>query len=184
MNIVLIGYRGTGKTSVAEALSRRLGCEWEDSDRLVEQATGKLIAEIFADQGEAAFRQYESEQLERICRRKHLVLAVGGGAVLRQSNRQLLRAFGRIVWLTASPVTLEKRIRGDERSAESRPNLTNSGGLNEIQQVLAQRTPIYRACADWEVDTEEKTPGEVADEIAARLAEPPPSGDESADSPG
>jgi len=179
MNVVLIGYRGTGKTSVAEALALRLGCDWADSDRRIEQATGRSIADIFAADGEAAFRESESEQIATLCQSENLVLAVGGGAVLRKTNRETLRRFGPIVWLTASPATLEKRILGDERTADSRPNLTNSGGLNEIRQVLAQRTPIYRACADWEVDTEEKTPAELADEIAARLAEQSPRGGKS-----
>ena len=169
MNIALIGYRGTGKTTVARQLASRLGHDWIDCDVEIERHAGKSIAAIFLAAGESGFRELETERIAEITDRERLVLAVGGGAVLREPNRERLKAFGRVVWLTAAPATILARISGDATSEARRPNLTNVGGLTEIKQVLAQRTAIYKRCADLTVDTEGKTPDEVADEIITRL---------------
>jgi len=173
MNIALIGYRGTGKTTVAQDIALRLGWDWVDSDVEIELQQGKSISAIFESLGESGFRDAESMQIETLTQRDWLVLAAGGGAVLRQTNRDRLRAFGPLVWLTANPATIVARISGDATSAERRPNLTNVGGLTEIEQVLAERTGIYERCADLTVDTEDKTPAAVADEIIRRLGLPP-----------
>ncbi len=169
MNLILIGYRGTGKSTVARRLAERLGWDWVDSDDCIERRAGKSIAEIFADLGEPGFRDLETVELADLCRREKTVLAVGGGAVLREENRKRLGGCGKVVWLQARPETIRRRLADDEATAESRPNLTKSGGLDEIEQVLAERTSIYRQCADLQVDTEGKAPDEVADEIVARL---------------
>lgn len=169
MKVVLIGYRGTGKTTVAQAVASRLGCDWIDSDAEIERHAGKSIAAIFETVGESGFRELESQQLAELTQRKRLVLAVGGGAVLRESNRERLKSFGHVVWLTADPATILARISGDATSGARRPNLTNVGGLTEIEQVLACRRAIYERCADLVVDTEGKTPADVADEIIRRL---------------
>jgi len=169
MNIVLIGYRGTGKTTVAQELASRLGCDWVDSDAEIERHAGKSIAAIFETVGESGFRELESQRLAELTQRERLVLAVGGGAVLRESNRDRLKSFGHVVWLTADPATILARISGDATSESRRPNLTNVGGLTEIEQVLARRRAIYARCADLVVDTEGKMPADVADEIIRRL---------------
>ena len=98
------------------------------------------------------------------------MISTGGGAVLREANRNAMQAAGPIVWLTAGVDTISKRIAGDVATARLRPNLTATGGRAEIEAVLAQRTPIYRACATFVVDTEGKSPAEVAEEILANLA--------------
>jgi shikimate kinase len=168
-SIALIGYRGTGKTTVAQALAMRLGWDWVDADDVVELRTGKSIAAIFADEGQDAFRDLEAQVVAELCARSRVVIALGGGAVMREANRMALRQCRDIVWLTASPETIETRLAADPTTAGRRPNLTNAGGRNEIERLLTERTPNYRACATLEVDTENKAPADIADEIVAAL---------------
>lgn len=166
-SIVLIGYRGTGKTTVAQLLAKRLGFDWIDADVEVELRAGKSIAAIFEESGEAAFRDLEAEIVAELCQRERTVVALGGGAVLREANRESLAKCRQAVWLKATAEVIAGRLEGDPTTAQRRPNLTNRGGLHEIEQMLAQREPIYRACATLEVDTEDKDPAEIADEIVA-----------------
>lgn len=172
--IFLIGYRGTGKTTVARLVARRLGRESIDADAEIERRAGKLIAAIFADDGEPAFREIEAAVVRDLAKTR-LVVSTGGGAILRDANRQAMQAAGPIVWLTASVDTIAKRIAADAATARLRPNLTAAGGRAEIEAVLAARTPIYSACATFVVDTENKAPAAVADEILAKLSLPTPS---------
>lgn len=167
--VILIGYRGTGKTSVARALAARLKCNWLDADDVIEQRAGKSIAQIFAEDGEAAFRDLEAAVVEELSREAGLVVSLGGGAVLRASNRHAIRSAGPVVWLTASVDSIMARLTADETTANRRPNLTPVGGRSEIESLLNQRMPLYRECATLIVDTEGKTMAQVADEIAARL---------------
>jgi shikimate kinase len=168
--VFLIGYRGTGKSSVARELARRLKFDWIDADDEIERRSGKSIAEIFADDGEPAFRDLEAGVVAELAARRRSVIALGGGAVLRDANRQAIAAAGPVVWLTASVDTIVQRIAADEATAARRPNLTNLGGRPEVETILAARTPIYRACATLVVDTEGKTNADVADEIVAKMA--------------
>jgi shikimate kinase len=169
VNLLLIGYRGTGKTSVAQRLALALGWDWIDADVELELRAGKSIAAIFADDGQQAFRDLESAVLADLARLDRKVIALGGGAVLRPENRAAIRAAGKTVWLQALPKTLWQRIASDVATRDRRPNLTSTGGITEINALLGQRLPFYRECADLEVDTEEKTPSEVAEEILARM---------------
>ena len=166
--IFLIGYRGTGKTSVARELASRLAYDWIDADDIVEQEAGKSIAGIFADEGEGAFREWEARVVASLSRKRRVVVALGGGSVLRDDNRQAICAAGPVVWLTASVDTIQNRVAADSTTASRRPNLT-TGGRAEIEELLAIRTPYYRQCATLIVDTEGKTPAAVAEEIAANL---------------
>lgn len=169
--IALIGYRGTGKTTVAQLLAKHLQQDWIDADVELEERAGKTIAEIFQESGEAGFREIESEVVADLCQREKLVIALGGGAILRESNRSCMANCRAVVWLKASVETISERILGDPTTAERRPNLTNHGGRTEIEEMLVQREPIYRACATLEVDTDNKAPAEIAEEIAAALGE-------------
>ena len=171
--IALIGYRGTGKTTVARVLAARLGCDWVDADVEVELRAGKSIAAIFADSGEEAFRDLEPEVVTELCQREATILALGGGAILREANRQAIAACPQVVWLQASAEVIAERILGDATTAQRRPNLTNRGGRQEIEQLLAAREPFYRACATLEVDTENKQPAEIADQIVSKLSSLP-----------
>ncbi len=167
--VFLIGYRGAGKTSVARALANRLKYDWIDADDVVERDAGKTIAAIFADDGEAAFRDWESLVVAALTRKQRVVVALGGGAVLRDENRQAICAAGPVVWLTAPVDTILDRLAADPATAKRRPDLTSEGGRAEIEALLAKRTPLYRQCATLVVDTEGKSAAEVAAEIAANL---------------
>lgn len=168
MNVALIGYRGTGKTTVAQQLARRLGWVAVDTDELVELRAGKSIKRIFEEEGEPHFRELEVEVIRLAVQEPQRVLALGGGAVLRAETRHALKAC-RVVWLQADAETLSARISQDPVTGQRRPNLTAGGGLAEIQQLLAQRQPVYRETADYSVDTTEKSPEQLADEIVSLL---------------
>jgi shikimate kinase len=168
-SIALIGYRGTGKSTVAQQLALRLGWDWADADVEVERRAGKSIAAIFADEGEEAFRELEAAVVDELCRRPRVIIALGGGAVLRADNRAAIGGCGAVAWLKAAVDTIVRRLAADPATTARRPNLTKTGGRTEIDELLATRTPFYRGCATLEVDTEDKTPAEIAAEIAARL---------------
>lgn len=171
MNVVLIGYRGTGKTTVARLLGAQLGLTALDADEELERRAGRTIREIFAEGGEPMFRDLEAAVLADLCGRSGQALAVGGGAVLRPENRDCLRRTGnRVVWLQGQARTLHERINRDATTAERRPNLTAGGGLEEVERLLALREPLYRECAEFVVDTEGKTPEQVAGEIVSLLS--------------
>lgn len=169
MNVLLVGYRGSGKSTVARLAALRLGWTWIDLDVQIELAAGKSIAAIFSDEGEAAFRDRETAALERLLGQDQLLVALGGGAIEREVNRRQLKSLGSVVYLTADPRTLAERIAADATTVSRRPNLTASGGFEEIAAVLTRRDPLYRQCADVVVDTEGKTAQAVADELLRRL---------------
>ncbi len=168
-SVALIGYRGTGKSHVARLLGERLGWPVVDSDAEVEKAAGCAIVEIFAQQGEPAFRQLEEEQIARLTSASHQVLSLGGGAILSATTRRHLAERAFIVWLTASPRTLAARLAADTTTSRSRPSLTGKDAGQEIAEVLAARMPLYQACAQLTVDTEDRTPEEVAEAIFCQL---------------
>jgi shikimate kinase len=161
-NLALIGARGTGKTSVGRIVAGRLGLPYADADGELERRAGRSIARIFATQGEPAFRDLEEQLLGELTARDGLVLATGGGVVLRESNRRVLRRFGLVVWLWAEPDVLAERLR---RDPGGRPPLTDAGLVAEIRAVLALRIPLYDEAAHTLVDTVGRTPAEVADVI-------------------
>jgi shikimate kinase len=161
--VALVGYRGTGKSTVGRLLAERLNRPFQDADHALEARAGRSIREIFAEHGEPAFRDEEEATLRELVEQSDLVLATGGGVILRESNRALLRQFGTVVWLTANEDVLGSRLCTDD--AGLRPALTQAGLLAEIATVLKQRTPLYREVADLVVDTSQKTPFQVVDEI-------------------
>jgi shikimate kinase len=169
MNVFLIGYRGTGKSTVARLLAQRLAWQCYDADDEIEARAAQTIANIFATRGEEAFRDWESRVLADLAARDRAVLSLGGGAVLRPRNRASLAGRGPVVWLQATPEILWQRILEDTATAARRPNLTALGGITEIIATLAERQEIYRQCATLTVDTEGKSPALVADEILAKL---------------
>jgi shikimate kinase len=167
--LILIGYRATGKTTLAKLLAEKLGWDWIDADVEIERVAGKSIKRIFAEEGEPAFRDLEAKVIADLCRRERLVIAAGGGAPLRDENRRAMRAAGKVVWLTARPETIHARMSGDATTADRRPNLTARAPLAEIVHLLAVREPIYRDTADFVLDTENRKPEELADEIVRLL---------------
>lgn len=168
--LILIGYRATGKTTLAQLLAQRLGWQWIDADVEIERRAGKTIARIFAEDGEPAFRDLEAQVIAELCGRPRLVLAAGGGAPLRAESRAAMRHAGRVVWLKARPDTIHARMTGDTTTTTRRPNLTDKNPLAEIEHLLERREPVYRETAHHTVDTEGRTPDELAAQIGAWFA--------------
>lgn len=161
MVITLIGYRGSGKSSVAAPLAAALGWSWADADDAIEKKAGCSIREIFATDGEPRFRDLEAEVLSELLSRDRLIIAAGGGAIMRDETRRKMKSTGPVVWLKASVETLDARINGDATTAERRPNLTNQGGRQEIEDVLMEREPLYRDAATVTVETDGCTLEEI-----------------------
>lgn len=167
MGVVLLGYRGSGKTSVGVKLADKLWAEFVDTDAEIVRRAGKTIREIFESQGEPAFRDLETAVLLEVLQRENDVIALGGGVVLREENRAALKAsrYSR-VYLRCDPQELNTRIHGDPKTADSRPALTQlGGGLEEIQSLLAAREPLYRECCTAELDVTNLN----VDEVVQRL---------------
>ena len=161
-SFIFIGYRGTGKTTVARKLAEHLGIPAFDSDAEIEYRAGKSIAEIFAQDGESTFRGWEESVIAEILSRPHpLILATGGGAVLRTSTRERLRKSGRVIWLTATPETILHRITSDAASKTMRPSLTPLPMQEEIAAILEQRKLLYAETARDTIDTETQTADEI-----------------------
>ena len=169
MNVFLIGYRGSGKTTVARRLGELLGWPSVDADIELEQRAGKSIKDIFAAGGEPAFRELEARVVADLASRDQHVVALGGGAILSEVNRKAIAGRGTVIWLQASPETLFARINADPDTEERRPNLTAQGGVGEIRALLEQRTPQYKACANLTVDVNRLDPDEIARQILASL---------------
>jgi shikimate kinase len=172
MILTLIGYRATGKTTLARLIAERLGWDWVDADVEIERRAGKSIADIFAEDGEPAFRDLEAAVIANLCRRRHLVLAAGGGAPMRPESRRTMREAGSVVWLKAPPETILARMTADQTTASRRPDLTDKGGLAEIVELLTRREPVYRRTAHLQIETEGRSPEEIAAEIIERLPRP------------
>lgn len=169
MMITLIGTRGTGKSTIAPLLARRLGWSWVDADVELERRAGQTIREIFAAAGEPVFRNLERETLCDLLQRDRLVLAAGGGAILNPDTRRDFRAQGPVIWLQARPETVLARLAGDPVTAAQRPNLTPSGGLEEIRTILALREPWYQETATIVVTTDDRPMTEIVDEVCEKL---------------
>jgi shikimate kinase len=174
MNLVLIGYRGTGKSTVAKVLAARLGRTVVSTDAEVVKRAGRAIPEIVAQHGWDHFRDLESDVCRELAAQDGLVIDTGGGAILRQKNVDALKRTGTIFWVTASVETITQRIGSDTQ----RPSLTGTKSfLEEVQDVLRERIPKYQAAADHQIATDGRAVTEIADEILARWTstQPPPS---------
>lgn len=167
MNLYLIGYRGSGKTTVAPLIAKALNWETRDSDSQIEVLTSRTITEIFSEDGETVFREWETTVIQALAVESNKVISVGGGAPISATNRQIMKASGCSVWLQASAEELWRRISEDPKSKTTRPNLTNhTDGIEEVRQVLLARRDAYMSCADYMIQTGGRSPAEVADQIA------------------
>jgi shikimate kinase len=171
VSLWLIGYRGSGKTTVASLLADRLSLPAIDADDEIERRAGRTIAAIFASEGEGAFRDLEclvvADLAEAARAGDEAVISLGGGAPLREENRKALRGAGPVIWLKASAETLLARIAADSTTASRRPSLTALQGIDEVRSLLAVREPIYQACADRVIDADGRSPRQIVDEIVA-----------------
>ena len=162
-NIILIGFMGSGKTSVGRSLSDVLGVKVLDTDELISEQEQMPVREIFSRKGEDYFRKAETETIRKLQNREEqFVLSVGGGLPLRAENRPLLRRIGTVVYLKTGIQTLAGRLSGDH----TRPLLDGEGPLEDrISEILRQREPLYEEAADRIVITDGKTVRQVAAEI-------------------
>ena len=171
MHIVLIGYRGSGKSAVGRRLAERLRMPFYDTDDLVKIKTGRSIRAIVEERGWPYFRRIECEVIEELAALQDGVIATGGGAVLEEGNCRILKRRGLVIWLAADVATMVHRMREDVRDEEQRPPLSRDNMLREAEEVLGQRTPIYRRLADSCVDTAGKNIDEIVDEVSHFLEE-------------
>jgi shikimate kinase len=159
-NIVLTGFMGTGKTFTGRTLARKLGTKFIDTDALIEKDAGLPIPEIFEKFGEAHFRGLEKEVVERVSQEKGVIIAVGGGAIVNPENLINLKRNGVIICLTATPEVILSRV---ERNSD-RPLLQVEDKIGKIRELLEKRAPYYEK-ADIFIDTDGKSPEQVAEEI-------------------
>ncbi len=161
-NIVLIGFMGSGKTTVGLKLSYLLRRAIEDTDKLIVKKEGRTIKEIFADDGEEYFRGCETELLRELCgKEKNKIISVGGGTPLRKENRELLKKLGLVVYLRTMPDTVCYRLRRDT----VRPLMVSDDPRGNVERMLEERGPVYEECADVIIDTDHLTIEQIAQKI-------------------
>ena len=178
-NIFLVGMMGAGKTSVGKLLARRLGKTFHDCDHEIERATGVKVAVIFEIEGENGFRAREAKTLAELVRRADIVLATGGGAVLSADNRKLLAGNGLVVYLRAAPAELWSRTRHDK----NRPLLKTADPRARLEQIYAERDPLYREVANIVVDTGSQSVSSLAHRLEQQLLEHQSNAGECEDAP-
>ncbi|MGC9046276.1 MAG: shikimate kinase [Thermodesulfovibrio sp.] len=165
-NIVLIGFMGTGKSSVGKILSKKLGFKFIDVDKVIEKTTGMKISEIFSRFGEPCFRDIESEVINLITQKNRQVIATGGGVVLREENMKKLKENGVIFCLKASENVIFERVK----HCKDRPLLQVENPEKRIKELLEKRKHLYEK-ADFCIDTEGLTPEQVTEKIIERLTD-------------
>ncbi|MBR0153357.1 MAG: shikimate kinase [Lachnospiraceae bacterium] len=166
-NLYLTGFMGAGKTTEGRLLSAMTGRTCVEMDERIEEREGCTIAEVFARRGEVYFRDAESEVLREIAAEEGRIVSCGGGTVLREENRRVLRESGVTVWLTAEAETICERVRDDL----TRPVIAGRREPEEIRELMEERRAAYEAAAQICVRTDGRSPEEICREILARLAE-------------
>jgi len=162
MNIVLIGYRGTGKSAVGRLLAGRLGMQYIGMDAAIVERAGMPIPEIVEKHGWPGFRDLESAEARDLAGLDHLIIDTGGGIIERPENIDALRKSAMIFWLKARVETIVARIQGDNQ----RPALTAGKTFTEeVAEVLERRVPKYKSAAHYEIDTDDLTPDQIADRV-------------------
>ncbi len=165
-NIALIGFMGVGKTAVGKVLAEKLRRSFVELDSLIEQKARKSIPDIFQQDGEVAFRELEIEVTKEVSKDRNLVIACGGGLVLNKINIDRLRQQSRIVYLTASPRVILKRVSGE---AGERPLLSVPDKVSEIRGLLGFRRPFYERAADIIINTSKLDIDSIAEQIISKL---------------
>lgn len=162
--VVLVGFMGSGKSSVGKVLARMLDAEFVDVDKWIEETAGRSVRKLFAEEGEPAFRERESAALREVLAVKGRVVATGGGAFLDEGNRKLLKSYGPVVYLEAGVQTILRRVSGDL----NRPLLRGDDRERIVRDLLARRVAGYRK-ADFAVPTDGRTVAQVAGRIVELL---------------
>jgi len=167
-NIVLTGFMASGKTAVGRILAQQMGIDFVDTDEEVERVTGKTITELFSKYGVTRFRSEEALAIKKISRKKGIVIATGGGAVLNPENVEALKANGVLVLLKCSPEVIYSRVNG----GRTRPLLARGENLlQQIKDLMVEREEVYSSSADLEVYCTEESREEVASLIIKKLRE-------------
>ncbi len=169
-NLILVGPMGAGKSTIGRLLAKELHLPFKDSDKEIEVRTGADIPWIFDVEGEQGFREREQAVLGDLCQEDGLVLATGGGAVLRQANREALRAGGRVIYLHTS---VEQQLERTARD-RNRPLLRTANPEQVLRELMATRDPLYREIADVIIETDQRPPRMVVQEVLSRLEQLPP----------
>ena len=165
MNIVLIGFRGTGKSTVGRLLAKRLERDFIDSDKYIEDSTGKTIKSIFEEDGEEGFRTIEVDTIAELSKADNKVISAGGGAVLREGNVRNLKDNGFLILLEATPEIIHNRIAQDKNTTQQRPSLTDKKPLEEIKHLIEQREHAYKNAADYTINTSSVSCEDIVNEI-------------------
>ncbi|MCJ7686226.1 MAG: shikimate kinase [Desulfobacteraceae bacterium] len=170
MNIVLVGYRCSGKTTVGKLLARDLKREFLDTDLLIEGKTGLPIHLYVPQKGWRDFREVEREVVSHVASRDDLVIATGGGVVIDRENVRNLKKNGWVVWLDTGVPVIRERMKAAQKSGEFRPTLSGADPLDEIDQILQERKPFYEYASDFTVDTNGQPHQEVVQLIMKAFA--------------
>ena len=165
-NIYLVGPMGAGKSTIGRVLAAELHLDFRDSDKVIEERTGADIPWIFDMEGEEGFRDRESAVLNELSTDSEIVIATGGGIILRAQNREIMRTSGYVCYLTASIEQLVERTARDKK----RPLLQVENPRQKIVELLALRDPLYREAADFIINTDRRSPKLVAQEISTLIA--------------
>ena len=168
-NLVLIGYRATGKTSVGARLAEARHCPFVDLDQELVREAGRSVADIVAQGGWSEFRRLEKELVARYRNSQGQVLATGGGVILDPDNVAALRENGILIWLTADPAAIQARLAQDQPRDANRPSLTGGDTVQEVAAVLEERSPLYQAAAQIIVDTTHDSIAQVVELVLAAL---------------
>lgn len=164
-NIIIIGFMGTGKTTISKKLSSRYKMEIIDTDRMIVQREGLSISEIFEKYGEEYFRTLETNLLIELQSRHNTVISCGGGTPLREQNVAIMKKCGKVVLLDATPAMVLERVK----NSDSRPLLRGRKNLEGITELMEQRMPRYKAAADIVIQTDHKTVGAICEEIMKKI---------------
>jgi shikimate kinase len=169
MNIILIGFRCAGKTTVGQRLAEQIKAEFVDCDDYIEKKTHLTIREIFDLCGESYFRMLEGDAIKEVCRADGRVIATGGGAALRYKNIHNLKQNGLVFFLDVGPEEATKRITADPKTRSRRPPLTPKDLKSEVREQVGLRRDYYLKAADFTVRTDQRSAEEVVVEIVGRL---------------
>lgn len=169
MNIILVGYRCSGKTVVGKLLADRFDRDFIDTDILIEETEGSSIESMVGNKGWDYFREVESNVVEKVSAMDNLIIATGGGVVMNEENVKNLKENGIVVWLKADVDILKERMDRDQDLGQVRPSLTGEDPVAEIRKVLDMRNPLYQRAGDFEVDTGSSNIRQVADVIIANI---------------
>ena len=165
MNLFLIGYRCTGKTTVGKSIADTIDWAFVDADIMLIEEYGKSIKDIIDTDGWESFRRMECSMLKQICAEDRQVVATGGGVVLDDGNIKEMKTSGLVVWLGATAATIHKRMLVDKKTGHLRPALTQKGTLAEIEDMLIQRSPYYQSACDFSVQTDDVPVEVIAQKI-------------------